>query len=166
MPGKLTLLRQVVVIVLVFAVAGALAGAVWEWLWTPPAGVVVHHQWLQDERGLRGDFAGTGSYVAVAAITGFLVGGVVAFVFDAAEVVTLLAVLAGAVLAGWLMHRVGLALGPADPRHLAASAKDGTRLPGRLSVSGQSEFRAFPAGALLGLVIVFFGLSGRRHRPS
>lgn len=166
MPGKLRLLRQVTMIVLVFAVAGALAGAVWEWLWTPPAGVVVHHQWLQDERGLRGDFAGTGGYVAVAAITGFLVGAVVAFVFDAAEVVTLLAVLAGAVLAGWLMHRVGLALGPADPRHLAASAKDGTRLPGRLSVSGQSEFRAFPACALLGLVIVFFGLSGRHHRPS
>ena len=166
MPGKLTLLRHVVLIVLAFAVAGALAGLVWQWLWTPPPGVVVHHQWLQDERGLRGDFAGTGSYVAVAAITGFLVGAVVAFLFDSAELVTLLAVVAGAVLAGWLMHRVGVALGPADPRHLAASAKDGTRLPGRLSVSGQSEFRAFPAGALLGLVIVFFGLSGRHHRPS
>ncbi len=166
MPRKLTLLRQVLVILLVFAVAGALAGVVWEWLWTPPAGVVVHHQWLQDERGLRGDFAGTGSYVLVAAVTGFLVGAAVAFVFDSAELVTLLAVLAGAVLAGWLMHRVGLAVGPADPRHLAASAKDGTRLPGRLYVSGQSEFRAFPAGATLGLVIVFFGLSRRSHRPS
>lgn len=166
MPGKLTLLRRVVVIVLVFAAAGALAGVLWEWLWTPPAGVVVHHQWLQDEQGLRGDFAGTGSYVAVAAIAGFLVGAAVAFVYDAAEIVTLLAVLAGALLAGWLMHRVGLALGPADPRHLAASAKDGTRIPGRLSVSGDSEFRAFPAGALLGLVIVFFGFTRRHQRPS
>jgi hypothetical protein len=161
----LPLVRQVVVILLVFAAAGALAGVVWEWLWKPPTGVVLDHRWLQDEAGLRGDFAGTGSYVLVAAVTGLLVAAALALVFDRAELVTLVTVLVGAYLAGWLMYHVGLALGPVDPQDLARTAPDNTHLPGKLIVSGASPERAFPAGALVGLVIVFFGLSRRRQRP-
>jgi hypothetical protein len=168
MPDRLTAtswgpaLRTFVVSVVLLAVAGAAAGVVWVWLWTPPSGVVVDHRWVQDETGLRGDFSATGSYVAVAAVTGLLAAVLLAVLFDRAEVVTLIAVLAGSVLAGWVMYRVGLALSPADPRALADSAKDGTRLPGRLAVDGDSPFRAFPGGAMLGLVIVYLGLS-RRH---
>ncbi|MGZ4450010.1 MAG: hypothetical protein ACXVW4_09475 [Nocardioides sp.] len=158
---------QVVGILAVFAAAGALAGVVWEWLWSPPSGVVVHHQWFQDEAGLRGDFSGTGLYVVVAAVAGLLAAGVVAVVFDRLELLTLVLVLVSAALAGGLMHRVGVALGPADPHHLATTARDGTKLPARLSVSGDSPYRAFPGGAMVGLVIVFFGLARRRgHRPS
>ena len=71
MPDRLTasalvpILRQVVVSVVLLVAAGALAGVVWVWLWTPPTGVVVDHRWVQDETGLRGDFSATGSYVAV-----------------------------------------------------------------------------------------------------
>lgn len=168
MPDRLTAaslvsaLRTVVVSVVLLAVAGALAGVVWVWWWTPPSGVVVDHRWVQDEAGLRGDFFATGSYVAVAAVTGLLVAVLLALLFDRTEIVTLVAVLAGSVLAAWVMYRVGLALSPADPRTLADSAKDGTRLPGRLTVDGDSPFQAFPGGALLGLVIVWFGLSRRR----
>jgi hypothetical protein len=168
MPDRLTatqlvpILRQVVVSVTLLVLAGALAGVVWVWLWTPPTGVVVDHRWVQDESGLRGDFSATGSYVAVAAVTGLLVAVLLGVLFDRAEVVTLLAVLAGSVLAGWVMYRVGVALSPADPRSLADSAEEGARLPGRLMVDGSSPFRAFPGGAMLGLVIVYFGLP-RRH---
>ena len=143
-------------------VAGALAGVVWVWLWTPPSGVVVDQRWVQDESGLRGDFSATGSYVAVAAVAGLLVAVLLGVLFDRAELVTLLVVLVGSVLAGWVMYRVGLALSPADPRSLADSAEDGTRLPGRLAVDGISPFLAFPGGAMLGLVIVYFGLPRRR----
>ena len=115
---------------LLLVVAGALAGVVWVWLWTPPTGVVVDQRWVQDESGLRGDFSATGSYVAVAAVTGLLVAVLLGVLFDRAEIVTLLVVLVGSVLAGWVMYRVGLALSPADPRSLADSAEDGTRLPG------------------------------------
>jgi hypothetical protein len=155
-------LRQVVVSLVLLAATGAAAGLVWVWLWTPPTGVVLGHQWVQDERGLRGDFSGTGSYVAVATVAGLLVAFLIAVLFERAEVITLLTVLAGSVLAAWVMYRVGLALSPADPRTLAETAKDGTRLPGRLVVSGESPFRAFPGGAMLGLVIVYLGLSRRR----
>lgn len=155
--------RQVVVILLALAVVGALAGVVWQWLWTPPSGVVINHQWLQDESGLRGDFSGTGTYVAVAAVAGVLSGAVLGAVFDRRELLTLVTVLLGSALAAWVMYRVGLALGPTDPRDLAGSAKDGTHLPGRLVVSGDSPFRALPGGAMVGLVVVFLGLA-RRHR--
>jgi hypothetical protein len=168
MPDQLTatqlvpILRQVVVSVTLLVLAGALAGVVWVWLWTPPTGVVVDHRWVQDESGLRGDFSATGSYVAVAAVTGLLVAVLLGVLFDRAEIVTLLAVLAGSMLAGWVMYRVGVALSPADPRSLADSVEEGARLPGRLMVDGSSPFRAFPGGAMLGLVIVYFGLP-RRH---
>ena len=159
------LLVQVLGIAAVFAAAGALAGAVWEWVWSPPGGVALHHQWLQDEAGLRGDFSGTGTYVTVAVIAGFLAAAAVAVVFDRFELLTLVLVLVAAVLAGLLMQRVGVSLAPADPRGLAESAKDGTRIPGTLVVSGDSPLRAFPGGALAGLVMVFFGLTRRRrHR--
>jgi hypothetical protein len=81
---------------------------------------------------------------------------------DRSELVTLVAVLGGALLAGWLMSHVGGFLGPADPRSLAATANTGTHLPDHLVVSGKSELRAFPGGALVGLVVVFLGLS-RHH---
>lgn len=169
MPDRLTaatlrpILRQVVVSMVLLVVAGALAGVVWVWLWTPPSGVVVDQQWVQDESGLRGDFSATGSYVAVAAVTGLLVAVLLGVLFDKAELVNLAVVLVGSVLAGWVMYRVGLALSPADPRSLADSVEDGTRLPGRPTVSGISPFQAFPGGAMLGLVIVYLGLPRRRR---
>jgi len=168
MPDRLTAatlrpsLRQVVVSMVLLVAAGALAGVVWVWLWTPPSGVVVDQRWVQDESGLRGDFSATGSYVAVAAVAGLLIAVLLGVLFDKAELVNLAVVLVGSVLAGWVMYHVGLALSPADPRSLADSVKDGTRLPGRPVVSGISPFQAFPGGAMLGLVIVYLGLPRRR----
>ncbi len=163
--GIWTALRQFVVVVVALGLAGALAGLVWEWRWTPPTGVVVDHQWLQDEAGLRASFSGTGTYVVVAAVVGLLVGAALAALFNRREIVTLLGVLVGSALAAWVMLRVGLALGPEDPVVLARTAAKGVHLPGRLVVSGKSPFVALPSGALLGLVVVFFGLS-RRHPAS
>lgn len=163
-PSLRPVLIQAVLALVLLAVAGVLAGLLWEWLWTPPSGVVVDHQWLQDERGLRGDFSGTGMYVAVAAVVGLLGGVAVATFFDRAELVTLGVVLGGSLLAGWLMYHAGLAVGPPDPHPLAESAKNGSHLPGELVVSGWSPFVAFPSGALVGLTVVFLGLSGRRAR--
>jgi len=160
----LRLLLRALAVVAVFAAAGALAGVIWQWWWTPPGGVVLHHRWVQFETDVRHDFSGTGTYVVVAVVAGALVAGAVAWLLNGSEVLTLVAVIAGSLLAGWLMHRVGVALGPPDPGPLAASAADGTRLPARLEVSGDTTWRAFPAGALAGLVIVWLGLSSKRAR--
>lgn len=154
-------LRQLALVVGVFLVGGALAGVVWEWIWTPPTGVVVDGRWLLDPAGLRGDASGTVLYVLVAAVTGLLLGVLVGVLFDRGEIVSLAGVVVGSVAAGWLMWWVGQALGPVDPQVLAATAGDRTRLPGELDVAGRSPFVAFPSGALVGLLTVFIGLT--RH---
>lgn len=157
-----TPLVQLALVVVVLALAGALAGAIWEWIWSPTVGVVVDHRWTAgDVLGLQHRFSGTGWYVVVAAIAGLLAGVAVTLVADRVPLLTLAAVLAGSVLAAWLMLRVGMALGPPDPAVAARTAADGTRLPDHLSVSGHSPLIAFPVGALLGLVLVFIGLSAR-----
>jgi hypothetical protein len=154
----------VVAVLALFAVGGALAGVVWEWLWTPQDGVVVDGEWLLDTEALRGDFSGTALYVLVAAATGLLLGVLAALLSERHEVATLVAVVAGSALAAWLMWQVGQALDPPDPAQVARTAEDGSRVPGELEVVGRSPFTALPAGALLGLIVVFIGLTRRPGR--
>ncbi|MCW2795441.1 hypothetical protein [Nocardioides sp.] len=154
---------QVVVIVVLFAIAGAFCGWLWQHLWTPPKGVVANHTWYTDEKGLRSDFSGTALYVLIAVPAGLLIGAVTAFLFDRAELATLLAVVVGAVLAAWLMWQVGVHSNPVDPHEAATTAKDGTKLVGDLHVTGKAPFVAFPVGALSALIVVFLGLA-KRHR--
>jgi hypothetical protein len=152
-------------VVAVLAVTGAVAGVVWQWIWSPSSGVVVHHQWVATNAiQLQRQFSATGWYVVVGVVAGLLAGIVVALLFDVAPLVTLAAVIVGSALGAWVMIRVGVALGPADPQVLARTAADGTHLPAALAVSGKSPTIALPVGALLGLVMVFIGLSGHRDR--
>lgn len=163
-PSLAPVLGQAAIILVAFAAAGALCGLVWFQLWTPPLGVVSDGEWLTDEEGLRGDFAGTGLYVVIAGLAGLVLGALCAFLLDRAELVTLLAVVAGAVLAGWLMLQVGLARSPADPEVLAGTAEDGGTLAGQLRIVGDSPLVAFPGGALIGLAAVFLGVSKRPRK--
>lgn len=160
-------LRRALLVLAVPLLVGAVAGVVWEWVWTPPLGVVSHHHWVQDEVGLRADFSGTGLYVLVAAGAGLLAGLAAALVSRGREIVGLAALVVGSLLGGWLMYRVGVALGPPDPDALARSASASTRLPGVLTVSGVSPFLALPAAALVGLTVVFLSpsRSSRESRP-
>ena len=63
------------------------------------------------------------------------------------------------------MLRVGLHLSPPDPAVAAATAADGTPLPGHLVLTGRSPLLAFPVGALLGLAVAFFGVT-KATRPA
>jgi hypothetical protein len=160
--GRGVVVLQFVLAVLVLAGVGALAGVVWEWVWSPAVGVVADHQWVaEDEAGLRGQFSGTGWFVVVATVAGLVAGVVVALFLDRVPLLTLLAVVVGSVVGTWLMLHVGSALGPPDPDHLARTAKGGTHLPAQLEVSRRSPWIALPAGALVGLAVVFVGLSRR-----
>jgi hypothetical protein len=154
---------QMTLTIAAFGGAGALSGWLWYHLWTPPHGVVADHQWFLDpaEAGLRGDFPGTGWYVVVAVPAGLLLGAASAYLLDRSELATLAAVAVGSLLAGWLMLRVGLHLSPPDPDTLARTAKDGTELPGRLHVSRLPPKLSYPAGALLGLALVYLFTSRR-----
>ena len=158
---------QLGLVVAALAAVGALAGVVWQWLWTPTVGVVVDHRWTAgDALGLQHEFSGTGWYVAVGLVAGLVAGVGVALLVDRVPLLTLAAVVIGSALAAWVMLLVGSALGPPDPAIAARTADDGTRLPMELSVTGRSPWIALPSGALIGLLVVFIGLSPRRQIPS
>lgn len=181
MPGGLTSPRtpvsrwvlRALLILVAAAVLGVLAGVVWEWIWSPPSGVAYEGRFVLDQNGLPSEFSGTGWYIVVAAVAGILLGVGAALVSRDGEVVSLVAVSVGAVLAGGLMFHVGHALGPPDPAVLAASAEDLTALRGDLRVGGvggrphfytfdSAAFVAFPAGALLAFSALVLMLSPRR----
>ena len=143
------------------AVVGALGGWLWYRLWDVPHGVVSGHQWYTSEAGLRDDFAGTGLYVAISVLAGLLLGGLAAWFLDRSELVTLVAVIGGSVLAAYVMLRVGYHLSPADPHELARSAADGTRLDGALRVDSWPPKGAFTFGAVLGLAVVYASTLGQ-----
>jgi hypothetical protein len=160
-----TAVVQALVVVAAVAAVGAVAGVVWEWVWSPPSGVVVHHQWVAtSEAALRAEFTGTGWYVVVAVVAGLLAGAVVALVADRRPLLTLAALVAGTALGAWLMRLVGVALGPGDPVGIARTARAGTHLPDMLRVSGASPYVAYPTGALVALAVVFLGLSAVHKR--
>lgn len=151
--GVIATVRQLVLVVVAFAVVGALAGVVWEWVWTPPEGVAYQGEWLLDIDGLRSDFSSTGLYVVIGTAAGLLTGALVGVVFPHREVASLVGVVLGSALAAWLMLRVGHALGPPDPRPLAAAADDYVRFPSDLRVVGRSPWVALPSGALSGWLV-------------
>lgn len=155
--------RDVLIVLVGCAVVGGLAGLAWETWWTPPSGVVRGHVWYVDFYESRGLFSGTALYVVVGLLGGILVGVTSAYLVDRVELVTLASVAAGSVLAAWLMLQVGTALAPPDPEVLARTAPNKAVLPDTLEVSGDWALGAFPAGAMIGVAVVYIGLTSTRR---
>lgn len=153
---------QGLVVVALFAGAGAAAGRLWFELWDVPTGVVSGGQWYTDEAGLRDDFQGLALYVVISAALGLVLGALCAWLLARSEIVTLVAVLVGSALAAYLMYRVGTHLSPADPHELARTAADGTKLKGSLRVTAWPPRGACTFAALIGTAVVFAVSLGRR----
>jgi hypothetical protein len=156
---------QAVVIVALFAAAGAGCGRLWYHLWDAPTGVVSQHQWFTSEAGLRDDFQGVAWYVTIAAVAGLVLGALTSWLLDRSELVTLGAVVVGSLLAAYVMLRVGTHLSPGDPHELAKKAADGTKLKGQLRVDSWPPRGAFTFGAMLGLAFVYL-VSTRASPPA
>ncbi|MEZ5095139.1 MAG: hypothetical protein R2731_02870 [Nocardioides sp.] len=124
------------VIALAFVLAGVAAGWLWEAWWRPPSGLAFNHRFFLDDQGLQRDFAGTGTYVLVAAGTGLALGSLLGALFRRRALLTLVAVVVGASVAAWVMARTGHALGPADPSVAARTSQDFDPLDADLRVVG------------------------------
>lgn len=151
-------LRQGGVVLLLTVGVAAVAGVVWEWLWEPTPGAAYGGKWALAYEGLPRDFDGTGLYVVTALVAGLLVGLVATVRFRRDEVVTLLALIVGAVVGGIVMAQVGHLLGPPDPYAAAVGKPDYAPVPADLVLHGWSAYAAYPAAALTGAVGVLFGL--------
>ena len=153
-------------VLVAFVVVGVAAGVLWEWLWTPPTGLVVDDTWFLDAEGVQNDFSGTGIYVVVALAAGALLGLVTGLTTRGHELATLAVVALGSVAAGWVMLLTGTHLGPPDPRPLADGRKDLAELPSDLRVVGTAPYISFPAGALTLLAVCYIGLNGSSRSRS
>jgi hypothetical protein len=152
-------------VVVAYLVAGAVAGVVWEWLWTPPTQVVQQHQLFYTDYGsLRQVFTGTGLYALVAAVTAALLALATGLLTRRHELLVLAAVTLGSLGAAWTMHVVGVALGPPDPAVIAKTAADGTHVSAQLVVNGKSPYLVWPMVSLFVLALVFFAWPGGRAR--
>jgi hypothetical protein len=160
-------LLQAVVIVVAFAVVGALCGLLWESVWTPAQGEVVKHVWypFSWDRAQPTYFAGAAWYVVIGFAAGLVLGALSALLLDRAELVTLVAAVAGGLLAAYLMRVVGLHRAPGDPQSIAKTAADGTKLPSDLSAGSGWLVLGFPGGALTSVGVIFLTLAKRGGRP-
>lgn len=154
-----------VAVVLGYVAVGAMAGVVWEWLWSPPTQVVQQHQLFYTDYGsLRQVFTGTGLYALVSAVASALAAVTAALLTRRHELVVLAAVALGSVAAAYTMHTVGVAIGPPDPSELATTAADGTHVSAQLVVNGTTPYLVWPMVSLFVLALVFFAVPGSRSR--
>jgi hypothetical protein len=168
-PGGLV--RTALLVLVAYVVLGAVAGVVWEWVWTPPGQVIQQHQIYYDSyASMRRMFTGTGYYVLVGAVASALAALATCLLTRGREMVVLGLVLVGSALGAALMWRVGTLLGPGDPATIAAHTVARTQVSGQLTVTGRSPFLAWPMASLFVLAIVYFTWPGtfpeRRHAGS
>ena len=157
-------MRVVLLVLVVYAVLGAVAGVVWEWLWTPPVRLVEQHQLLYDSyASLRRVFTGTGWYALVGAVASAVLALAVCVLARARELVVLAAVVVGSIVAAFVMMKVGTALGPnATPARVVAHAANGTVVHDPLTVAGtsvwgvKSAYLVWPMTSLFVLALTYF----------
>jgi hypothetical protein len=148
--------RFVLLALLAYVVVGAVAGVVWEWVWTPPDQIVRDGQvFYTSYESLRRVFTGTGLYVLVGGVAAAATSLVICLLTRGRELVTLATVLIGSCAAAAVMRLVGPMLGPDDP--LSAARPRGTQVvPGELTVNGFSPYLVWPMVSLFVLALVFF----------
>lgn len=147
---------DVVGVLLVAVLIGLGVARIWLAWWTPPPGGVQQGTWLFEDYAAIGDvFDGVGTYVLLGLGGGAVLGLVAALLARRSPILTLVAVAAGAVLAGEVCRRSGLALSPPNPRLFAGALPDGTDLPDTLRLPFGSPVIAWPVGALAGLAAVY-----------
>lgn len=158
--------RTAFLVIAAYAVLGAAAGVVWEWIWTPPGMVAEQHQLFYDsDASLRGVFTGTGLYVLVSVAASALLSLAICLLTRGRELLVLALVLGGSAVAAALMWRVGTLLGPQNPMAVAAHATARTPLHDQLTVAGKSPYLAWPMTSLFILAIVYFSWPGVTTHP-
>lgn len=147
--------------VLGFALIGAVAGVAW-WAWWKPAplGVVLerHPFFLPDE-----EFRSTGTYVALAAPIGLVAGAIGSWRMQRDPLVTVVALVLGAVAGGAAMLLTGWLLGPGSALEFARTARDGAVAHAALRVEPGAAWLAMPLATALGCLGFLLSQDQDRH---
>ncbi|MDN5893912.1 MAG: hypothetical protein L0H93_07770 [Nocardioides sp.] len=153
-------LRDPLIILATFVLAGLFCGWLWHHLWAPaPTGLAFKGKMYFPDDTI---FRGTGIYMLIAIVGGLVLGALLTWLLERDEVVTLVAVLVGAVLAGLVMGMLGSALGPESPQAAAdALTKDPGNVTGNLTVAPLARWTCFPGAAIVGALLVLVTFTRR-----
>jgi hypothetical protein len=146
-----------------FVVLGVLCAVVW-WQVTPLAEFTRTSTDAQmGEEQLGRQVSSDGWYFTVAAAAG-LVSGIALLMMRRRDPVAMVVLtVLGAVLASWLMARVGLWLGPGAPKDALAHVPVGGTVPIQLETHVDGVRFAWPVAAMVGALGVLWGTDESRH---
>ena len=153
-------LRDVVLVLVGFAVGAVLVGVLWPQLVDPVVVTRAETGLLTGEVALGDRFDNVGWYALLSGGCAVLLGVLLSLRARGHEVVTLLAIVAGASLAAWLSAQVGTWVGPGDPAAVLAEAEVGATAPDRVTLTADVAYLVWPIAALIGCVVVLWSRPG------
>lgn len=159
--GGLSLRRRLVLSMLVVLLVGVAAGFVWLWLAQPAEWEVRSNGIVLTEAESTGQFAVVAVFVLIGAIVSLVWAVAVTLSLDDPGWAVAPFIAAGSVLAALVAWRIGVELGPSDPRTVTGAAV-GDHLPARLAVDGLAPFLVWPMFGLAGLIAATW--VGQRRR--
>jgi len=131
---------------------GAAGGALWAWLAEPANWQVVGGRIVMTEFSSLDEFPVLLWFVAIGLVLSFGYALVGQFVLKA-DWARAAWLVVGAVVASLIAWRLGIVLGPDDPRGVAATLTEGDTVPDQLSLNSIVPFIAWPIGALAGILL-------------
>lgn len=155
--------RDVAVVLAWFVVAAVIGALVW-WKVTPLAEytrTATNAEMGEDQ--LARQVSADGWFFAIGLVGGLVSGVALLLLRRRDPVVTVVLVAVGALLGAWLMLRVGLWLGPANPKDVLRDVAVGHKVPLQLKTSAAGVDFSWPLGALIGAVAVLWGSEDRRR---
>jgi hypothetical protein len=156
------LVRDAGVVLGWFVLVGLIGAVLW-WQLTPLAEFTrTEDNAAMAEEDLGRLVSADGWYFVIAAVGGVLSGIALVAWRRRDPVVMVVLVAAGGALAGWLMLRVGLWLGPAEPETVLSGAAVGDKVPVQLEPQATGVLFVWPIAALVGAIGVIWGTDGRR----
>ena len=155
--------RDLAVVLVWFVALGALAALVW-WQVTPLAHytrTATNAEMGEEQLGQQ--VAADGWYLVIGAVCGLLSGVALLSLRWRDPLLMVAAVTVGSLLGAWVMLRVGLWLGPADPKSVLPHAAVGAKVPLQLKPGASGVVYVWPITALLGAIGVIWGTE---HHPA
>jgi len=157
-----SLVTDVVVVIGVFLVAGLVVGLVWPQLVEPVTVTRTDAGIGTAEVELANTFDHDAWYSLLGGVSGLVLGVVLTAWRRSHETVTLLVLVAGALLAAWLSSFIGAWVGPEPAAVALADAPVGATAPDEVRVTSDAAYLAWPVGAVLGAVVVLWSPPGDR----
>jgi hypothetical protein len=158
--------RDALVILVTLAVLGVVAGVLWSQLAEPVVATRTAEGVVSGEAELAKQVTADG-WFAVIGFVGCLLAGLGLTAWRRTdEVVTLVALVAGSLLAAWLCVQVGTLLGPDPAASTLAGAAVGKTADNELAVHTWVVYLGWPFGAVVGSLLVLLGLRGSARPAS